>query len=62
LIHPRELPAAATTAEVAMVLRTTPASVRRLVREGALRAVPIGRRLLIPRAEVLKLLGEREDL
>ncbi|MGH2681021.1 MAG: helix-turn-helix domain-containing protein [Actinomycetota bacterium] len=53
----RELPAAATTAEVASVLRTTPAGVRRLIREGQLRAIAIGRRLLIPRAEVLRLLG-----
>lgn len=51
-------PAMMTVEEVAPRLRMSPAGVRRLVRRGEIKASRVGRRWLISRAEVLRVLAE----
>lgn len=46
-----------TVAEVAELLHVTPETVRRMVRKGHLRAVKVGRNLLVAPSELAKLLA-----
>lgn len=52
------LPPVLRPVDIAPLLRTSPAGVRRLIREGVLPVIQLGRRILVPRAAVLRLLGE----
>jgi excisionase family DNA binding protein len=44
--------------EAAVVLGVSPATVLKLTRTGEIRAVRLGRRILIPRHEVARIVGE----
>ena len=47
-----------TVAEAARLLKVSPTLVRRTVRKGELRAIRMGDRILIPRGEIERLVGE----
>ena len=47
-----------TVAEAARLFKVSPTLVRRTVRKGELRAIRMGDRILIPRGEIERLVGE----
>jgi excisionase family DNA binding protein len=55
-LRPGDLPLVLTVDEVAEVLRISRGSAYESVRRGDIRSVRIGRRLLVPRAALLRLL------
>jgi predicted site-specific integrase-resolvase len=57
--HPRP-PAAVSVHDAAGAIGISPTSMRRRIRDGTIRAVRIGGRVVVPTAEIARVLGLRE--